>query len=75
MAMLSSRPPLGEDTIESIELPSVQIPPAVAILRKDDEGKVPETLPQASFESVPQRSTFRTLTVMIALFVSKNLVR
>ena len=74
MTIPSGRAPPAEKTTESMELSPIQVPPAIAVPRGDDEGKVSETLPQAPLESVPQRSTFRTLTVMIALFVSNNLI-
>ena len=69
MAMASRHAPPVEHVIESIELPAVHLPPTVATLTSN-EPKAFEPLPQVLAEPVQRRSTFRTFTVMIALFVS-----
>ena len=61
---------MASDTNETIELPAVRLPPAVATSTKSTKQNGLETLPQALLEPVQQRSKFRTFTVMIALFVS-----
>lgn len=69
MTMASSQAPLVvADTIESIELPAVQLPATVATSKESNERKGFETLPQVLSEPVQRRSTFRTYTVMVALF-------
>ena len=64
-----------EDAIWSIELPAVQRPPAAVVWEKSNEQEGFETLTQVLSESVKRPSSYRTLTVMIALFVSTYAVR
>ena len=61
------------ETIELIEPPTVQPPPGVDTLREDNDRKGFETVPQPLPEPVQQRSTYRTVTIMVALFVSKSM--
>ena len=70
MAMASSDAPLVEDAIESTESPAVQRPPAAVTGGKSNEREGFETLTQVLSDSVQRPSSSRTLTVMIALFVS-----
>ncbi|EXJ71558.1 uncharacterized protein A1O5_05366 [Cladophialophora psammophila CBS 110553] len=69
MAMVLGQPPDAEDTIESIELPAARPPPpAVGTLTSSSESKGFETTTQVPSEPVQRRSSFRTFTVMVALF-------
>ena len=70
MAMASSHAPLVEDVIESIELPAVQRPPAAVTWEKSNEREGFEPLTQVLSVHVQRPNSTRTLTVMIALFVS-----
>ena len=74
MTMASSHAPLVEDPIGSIELPAVQLPPPVVTLKRTNERKGFETPPPVPSEPVQRQSTFRTTTVMIALFVSNYFI-
>lgn len=72
MAMVSNQAPRVEDAIEPIELPAVHSSPAVAALRQSDEHDEFGTTTQAVSEPIQRRGTFRTFTVMTALFVSNS---
>ena len=74
MAMASCHAPLVEDAIESIEVPAVERPPAAVIWEKGNEREGVETLTRVLSGSVNRPSSYRTLTVMIALFVSNYAV-
>ena len=62
------------ETIELIEAPTVQPRPQVGTSRENNDRKGFETVSQPLPEPVQQRSTYRTVTIMVALFVSKSLV-
>ena len=70
MGMASSHAPLVEDAIESIELPAVQRPPAAVTWGKGDEREGFEPLTRVISVHIERPKSTRTLTVMIALFVS-----
>ena len=72
MAVTSNQRPLAADAIEPIELPAVQPLSEAAPARQINKQNETETHFQAVSEPVQQRSTFRTFTVMSALFVSNN---
>ena len=68
--MASNATPPVRDAIEHIELAAVQLPPSVGTSKTSHEQKRSEITPQVTSEPVQARSTLRTVTIMIALFVS-----
>lgn len=63
----TAHPPPVEDLVTSVELTSVQVSTATTASKAED---APQTTVEISSEPVKQRGTFRTFTVMLALFVS-----
>jgi hypothetical protein len=73
--MASKHHPQVDDTIESAELTAIQQSHGDATSRgsneRDGSGLSPEVMP----DPIQRRSTFRTFTVMVALFVSRHKLR
>jgi hypothetical protein len=65
--MVSTSTPHVRDTIESIDM--TVIPPALAASIKSGEMEGPRTTPEDLSTHVQHRSTFKTFSIMTALFV------
>ena len=61
-----------EDTIESTELTQMSLPHPHSSLKNSGDNVVAEAAPEVMAEPEQRRSTFRTLPVMAALFVSMS---
>lgn len=72
-AMTSNQNPRVQDVIEPIELPAVHSsPPFAPSGQSDEQNDEVNTATQSASEHVQPRGTFRTFTVMTALFVSNQ---
>jgi hypothetical protein len=72
IAMASKHHPQVDDTIESAEMTAIQQPHGDATSTGSNERDGSGSLPEVMREPVQRRSTFRTFTIMVALFVSRH---
>jgi hypothetical protein len=70
MAIGASHDTMGDDVIESVELPAVPPSRGDTSPRIGDEQNPSGVMPENCAESVKRGKLFRTLTLMLALFVS-----